>query len=608
MDGAIKKQLMLLVLLLGCAAAYESRAENYGKWYDVNSATGTSVYAADVDGDNATEILTAGMANDGMGDNFFLNISAWNGTTLTTEYYNKLYDGAATGRSVYAADVDSDGVVEILMLGQAGKGSSFLNISRWDGATLTTEYYGKWQVIGNTESYSIYAADVDGDGKKEILIAGDTYDGLRWVAFLNIAYWNGTALTTEYSGTWYDVDQTIYYSVYATDVDGDRAVEILTTGSAYNLTRANAFLNISHWDGGTLTTEYYGKWYDVGDTRGYSIYAADVDNDSNTEILIAGDFVDGVRNNAFLNISCWDGSSFTAEYYGKWYDISYTYGKSVFAADVDGDAQTEILVAGNANDGMRYNAFLNISRWDGSILTNESYSKWYDVSGTEGNSLYATDVDGDRAVEILTTGSTYDGIRTNAFLNISMPVFRATGVPAGLILKLPNGTDISTATQPLGVQTVYVDTGGAWSTIAALTVNFSGGDMNFTGLVANDSVADNKAVLHMPSWPTQVASNKTLYVPGNGTGWVHVCPDATTLAEVNDTCPGGYDAAAAFNGTNYNVTVAGSGGMEIPAPPGGNVTGGTGIAYAAPESPLAVVTIFGIAVLIWMAFTMLPRR
>jgi hypothetical protein len=557
----MRKQIALLVLLFGCVAAYGVYTENYEKWAGGSMSLGESTYATDVDGDGETELLVVGTAASGF-DNAFLNISSWNGSAMVAENYDMWYHGSTTEtHSVYAADVDLDGTKEILIVGYNNDGvdaTSFLNISTWNATAANFEYFGKGYV---GDARSVFAADVDNDGTVEILITGRNMTS----AFLNISNWNGAALTTEHYETWKPWGWTRGNSIYAADVDNDGVTEILTAGEADDGGGTYwAFLNITRWSGAAATTEAYGMWREEGTTFTRSVYAADVDGDGYKEILQVGQAFDGAKYTAFINITQWNGAALTTEYYTRWYDTGGTEAHSVFAADVDNDGIIEILTTGTFYDGaFNQYTFLNITRWNGTAATLEKYITWRD-GGTSGESLYAGDVDDDGAAEIVMVGTSNADVSYRTFLNMSQPRFLATAVPSGLAFRLFDGTNISAVAQPAGNRSFFIYNGTGL--VAAVDMNFSDDDVSFAGLIAANDTAANKALLHMTAWPSQIGLDKRLYVPGTGTGWVRLCPNATAFAEITSTCPNGVNQTASFNGTHYTLHSNGSGGMEIPAP------------------------------------------
>ena len=125
-----------------------------------SSANGPwSVYAADLDSDGDIDVLSASVLdnkiawyeNDGAADPSFT------AHTITTS--------ANSVRSVYAVDIDSDGDLDIL---SASQGDDKIVWYESDGAsdpsftanTITTSADG---------AFSVYAADVDNDGDMDVL-------------------------------------------------------------------------------------------------------------------------------------------------------------------------------------------------------------------------------------------------------------------------------------------------------------------------------------------------------------------------------------------------------------------------------------------------------
>jgi hypothetical protein len=557
------KQLFVLTLLFGCVAAYGIIDKYYDAWQYTNFTRGYGVYASDVDGDGTTEVLVTGSSYNGSAYFSFLNISSWNGTTMVDESHSRwrISDGDTYGYSTYAKDVDADGAVEILITGHVRdipQDHIFLNISAWNGTNLVSEGYSTAYNGGvDSAGQAVFAADVDDDGTVEIVIAGYT----NTTGYLNISRWSGAALTTEYSGA-VGVGRTNVFSAYAGDVDNDSKTEILTTGwySSDGISY-NKFLSVQRWNGTSMAQEYYGT---VGvSSMGLGVHAADVDDDGAVEILTTGDgaFYNG---GAFINITRWNGSDMTVENYSLWADFDRSW--SVFAADVDNDGKKDILTVGDC----AFCTYIQVSSWNGSELTDKAEIYWSNVTRADSQSVYAADIDNDGINEILDTGEIEIDENNNhhAFLKVSNIGVRAVGVPFWIYLKLPNGTNIASFDLIPAVRSVNVQNYTDFlnpALVATITVNFTNSDINFTGLVAANDTANHKALLHMPSWPSVVAANKSLYVPGTGKGWVRICPEATSLTEVNETCTNGYTqyAAANWNGSHYNITVTGSGGIEL---------------------------------------------
>jgi hypothetical protein len=124
------------------------------------------VYAADVDGDGDTDVLSASAVDDKIA--WYQNDGSENFTAHTVAT-------AANGaRNVFAADVDGDGDTDVLS-------ASYLDDKiAWyenDGSENFTAY--TISIVANGAT-SVYAADVDGDGDLDVLSASAVDDKIAW--------------------------------------------------------------------------------------------------------------------------------------------------------------------------------------------------------------------------------------------------------------------------------------------------------------------------------------------------------------------------------------------------------------------------------------------
>ena len=325
--------------------------------------------------------------------------------------------------SVYATDLDGDDDVDVL--GSAYRTDGIL----WwenDGSQVFTEH----SLEGEADNVSsVYAADLDGDGDMDILEAGHKIewfenDGSQGftnhvidsefneakygaisvyatdvdsdgdidilAAGLNIAWFenDGTQIFTEHTIiTWSDCQYSNTCGgardVYATDVDGDGDVDVL--GATYNTQVPYNNYKIIWWenDGSQSFTEHI---IDDDFSGASSVYATDVDGDGDVDVLGAARGSD--------EITWWknDGEeNFTEHTIDDDFDGAY----DVYAADLDGDGDMDILgAAQNAND---------IVWWENNgsqgFTRNNITLPYYQLDGAR--SVYATDVDGDGDLDVL---------------------------------------------------------------------------------------------------------------------------------------------------------------------------------------------------------------
>jgi len=260
------------------------------------------------------------------------------------------------GHNVFVEDVDDDGVVEIIT-GGFTYGGGMLSIWSWDGENLTLEKGHEWSTINRTGVLGVYASDVDGDGDTEIMTAGVDFNGTVSFAQLRIWCWDGDSLVLENSQEWCAVEEALVNSVYASDVDSDSVIEIITSGFDHGLENSSGQLRIWNWNGEMLTLEKSAEWQMaegtalniVGQVMGNTIAAAartsDVDGDGFPEIFTSGFTYDGTRANGQLRVWSWDGETLTLEKSHEWYNFNLTEVKSVSIEDIDGDGKQGIVTS-----------------------------------------------------------------------------------------------------------------------------------------------------------------------------------------------------------------------------------------------------------------------
>jgi hypothetical protein len=122
-------------------------------------------------------------------------------------------NGANGAQSVYAADVDGDGDLDVL------------SASYWDDKIAWYENDGRQNFTNHSitsaadGATSVYAADVDGDGDMDVLSASYSNDKIAWYENDGQQSFTAHTITTSANGA---------ESVYAADVDGDGDIDVLS--------------------------------------------------------------------------------------------------------------------------------------------------------------------------------------------------------------------------------------------------------------------------------------------------------------------------------------------------------------------------------------------
>ena len=348
-------------------------------WWENVDGSGTSWTEHTVDGDfdGAGRVFFADVNGDGymdvLGAAFWADEITWwenvdgSGTSWTEYTVDGDFDGA---HSVYSADVNGDGYMDVL-----GAASGADDITWWENVDGSGTSWSEHTIDGDYDwAWSVYSADVNGDGYMDVLGAATETNVITWWENMD---GSGTSWT-EHTVDW---DFNGAFSVYSEDVNGDGYMDVL--GAACWADEITWWENM---DGsGTSWTEHTID----GDFDGAkSVYSADVNGDGYMDVLgAAADYDD---------ITWWEnvdgsGTSWTEHTV----DGDFDGATSVYTADVNGDGYMDVLGAAFiANDITWWdlNAYLPDGSLESSILDTECSPQWasIDWSSSEpaGTDLY----------------------------------------------------------------------------------------------------------------------------------------------------------------------------------------------------------------------------
>jgi hypothetical protein len=292
---------------------------------------------------------------------------------------------------------------------------------------LETEKHWDTYGVGGTCNHgeqNLFLADADGDGVMEIITGGFTYDAahLRFEAPLDIWSWDGQNLILEKSHRWDGSTN----CVYVADADGDGVNEVFTAGPFRNETGSYSSLRVWHWNGEELSLEAHYEGVSVG-----SIFVSDVDKDNTPEIITVGGLYGDSQDTVRLCLWRLERNSLILEENLRLDVANVTSAASVYACDLDNNGEVEIVTGGYSDNRNNSKGQLCIWHWNGEELLLKADEKWQMVTGcyalniaggifgnTMVNNLKVGDGDGNGVPEIITGGFTYDGERVNAELII----------------------------------------------------------------------------------------------------------------------------------------------------------------------------------------------
>ncbi len=327
-----------------------------------------SVFATDLDGDGDTDVLSASVNDDTI---------AWyenNGKSPPTFILHVISNTADGAHSVFATDLDGDGDTDVL------SASRFDNKIAWyesDGGSPPsfTEH-----VISTTaiDARSVFATDLDGDGDTDILSALEKNSNkIEWYENDGEPDPTFTEQTPPISATAFGA-----MSVFATDVDGDGDTDVLSASKTIDEI-------VWYANNGKLDPTFTEHLISGTANGAWSVFAADVDGDGDTDVLSAS-YLD--------NKIAWyesDGGSppnFTEHLISSTADGAW----SVFATDVDGDGDVDVLSASDQDDKIAW--YENVG---GSPPTFTEQTPPISSTADRAASVFATDVDGDGDTDVL---------------------------------------------------------------------------------------------------------------------------------------------------------------------------------------------------------------
>lgn len=235
----------------------------------------SSVAFADVDGDDDQDVFITGtrIPFKGIMSKLYTNDGAGN----FTEAMGTPFDAVRRGATAFA-DMDGDNDLDLLITGEDESFAEITKLYSNDGLGNFTEVAGTPFIGVNWGDLQV--ADVDGDNDLDVLITGINADGEGLIARL---YTNeGQNNFTEVPNTPFDPVQFCAHAF--ADVDNDNDQDVIITGR-----RTTGLPNISKLyinDGTGAFSELANTPFE-GISSG-TLAFADVDNDDDQDVLIAG--------------------------------------------------------------------------------------------------------------------------------------------------------------------------------------------------------------------------------------------------------------------------------------------------------------------------------
>lgn len=302
------------------------------------------VYAADLDGDGDSDILSASNRDDKIAwyENF-------NGRMGSQQIIAADVNGA---KSVVAADIDGDGDLDVVATSQS-------ETVWFENLNGSRDFSPKRVVSAESRAVDVATADLDGDGDIDILRASRFGTAFVW-------YENLDGVGDFSEARVLSPSRSRGSSIHSVDIDMDGDLDVLGT-----LSSADAIVWYENLDGEGGFSDERVISPSVDGAR--SVHTADLDGDGDPDVVAGGTDDDTIlwfeNTDGDATFSASKTISTTAD--GAW---------DVYAADLDGDGDLEVLSASFNNNAINiYDNQINESSADADgfgptvQLTNEAF-------------------------------------------------------------------------------------------------------------------------------------------------------------------------------------------------------------------------------------------
>jgi FG-GAP-like repeat/IPT/TIG domain len=351
----------------------------------VSTNGGNDIKLGDLDGDGKSD-LTIADYNTGNPVSIFRNIST--SGSLTVGSFAARFDltGGASPYSVAVSDLDGDGKLDLAVANRftSNSVSVFRNIST-TGALSLTSFAAKADFPVGTNPGAITTADIDGDGKLDLIVVNNGSNTLS--VFRNIS--TVGSLTTSSFAARLDFTTASGPSwVSAGDLDGDGKVDLAISNMSSNT--VSVFRNTSTV--GTLNISSFAAKVDfTTGTAPISVTIGDMDVDGKADLVIA--------NNTNTSVSVLRNLSTvgTTLFAGKIDFLANSAPSFASIGDLDGDGKPEMAVTNLS--GSNVSIYRNTAT--AGAITATSFAVKVDfTTGLQPNSVAIGDLDGDGRADL----------------------------------------------------------------------------------------------------------------------------------------------------------------------------------------------------------------
>ena len=372
---------------------------NSGGYYSI------AVTIADLNGDGKADLIVASLCdNNSSCDLGSVGVLLGNGDGT----FQAASSYSAGGRSAYSAavaDVNGDGKLDVVVGDQCdyssdcGNGVVAVLLGNGDG---TLQVPSTTYNSGGMNLSSVLVKDINGDSKPDILATNGCADNSCSNGSVGVLFGNGNG--TFQAPISYNPGGSGSFSMAMADVNGDGKLDLLVANTCLtnsNCNNGTVGVLFGNGDGTFLPPVAYG----TGGSDTFSVALADVNGDGKPDLLVAN----ACNNSSSCNngsvgvlLGNGDGTYQTATAYSS----GGLYADAVAVGDINGDGNPDLVVTNECNGNSCTNGTYGILLGNGDGTFQAAVS--YNSGGVTATSVALADVNGDGKLDLLLTNQCSD--------------------------------------------------------------------------------------------------------------------------------------------------------------------------------------------------------
>jgi predicted metal-dependent phosphotriesterase family hydrolase len=349
----------------------------------------------------------AALIEKGYGDKLLVSQDIYNASEIANAGYDYIvknlaayFKGSHTQRAaheisadakVWLADISGDGKADLVVQDPQG--------SPQNGAILvalsTNIGFDMWTSVSSTRvsnSGRVWLADVDGDGKADLVAQGGAPDSDHGQIYVALSTGTGFSMWTSVS----DVRVSNTAKVWLADVNGDHKADLVAQGGAPDDDHGQIYVALSTGTG-------FSMWTSISTVRVSNtaqVWLADVNSDGKADLVAQGGAPDSDHGQIYLALSTGTGFS-------MWTSVSsvrVSNTAKVWLADVNGDDKADLVAQGGAPDADHGQIYIALSIGTG-------FNMWTSISDVrvgDTATVWFADVNGDARADLVARGGAQD--------------------------------------------------------------------------------------------------------------------------------------------------------------------------------------------------------